>query len=666
VPRAATADAGDVIGGYELLREIGRGGMAEVWVARRSNSTSSKFVAMKLILAQYAGDERYSRMFRSEAETAAPLSHSNIVQVFDEGEDNGRSYMVMEWVDGVDLARLAPDIEAMVERDDELRLRVIAYVVGQVLHGLSYAHRVTNARGDAIGIVHRDVSPQNVLVSVSGDVKLTDFGIAHRMIEETSGIHVKGKLRYMPPEQLVGQSKAPTVDLFAVGAILHELLDGKKFRHHAEDQMQLYHSVLSGEMPALGRPAPPELEAVRVALLQSDPKKRVQTADAAILMLKKWPGYSEMKVELGQVCGLMTGIVRPRTGPRFTGDVAERGKPVSTAPVSTSPSTAGLGHAESGALTRREPDAPSFLHRAADAEPAGTAVLGDVEMASMRDRAKSDPTVMLPDSAESAAVPQSAYKPAFAGPDESTATSTAAGRAERSPTLANAEESSQVGIERAESFVEPRRRFGAIVAVAATFAVVVGGGVGYLVLESFDDPAVRDPPSPASISKLDRTHKPAAKEDDEPGPILTPVTPKVEPADVKATAAAAAPTQPPAVPTEPIADPTPSGDSAAKPASSTPKETKPKSDPKPKPAPGIPVTVHLRVDKKLGTAYLMIGKQQYTVMPRYDAKIASGRHSVKWRLDPADAWKSGGTIDLVAGGEFVVQVGESGVSLKKM
>jgi serine/threonine protein kinase len=307
------AEAGLVVGGYELARRIGRGGMAEVWVARRALGTKgSKCVAIKLMADHYVGDERYARMFRAEAELAAVLSHANIVQVFDEGEDEGRSYLVMEWVDGVNLLKLGA-VLALLD-DEPRRLRVIAYIIGQLLHALHYAHSITSANGNPLGVVHRDVSPQNVLVSNHGEVKLTDFGVAHHALEESSGVHVKGKVRYMSPEQLSGCTRSPTVDLYAVGAMLHELLDGRRFRGEHEDGQELFAAVLSGRVAPLSRPAPPELDHLRLRLLEPDPKRRVQTAAEAFTLLKRYPGYGDARDELTKLCASLTGVMRPRAG----------------------------------------------------------------------------------------------------------------------------------------------------------------------------------------------------------------------------------------------------------------------------------------------------------------------------------------------------------------
>ena len=306
-------EAGSVIGGYELERRIGKGGMAEVWVARKARSRAGKFVAVKVILPHLAGQERYSRMFKREAELSSLLSHSNIVQVFDEGEDQGISYLVMEYVDGVNLVRIREAMAAMP--DPKAREAVAAHLVGQLLHALSYAHSITTHEGEHLSIVHRDVSPQNVLVSNSGDVKLTDFGVAHTVIEESSGIHIKGKLRYMSPEQLGGKTKEPTIDLFACGAILHELLNGLKFRGEFEDDRVLYSQILSGAVPKLKNPCAPELDKVRLALLAGDPAQRVQTAGEALNMLQAYPGYRDMRLEVSKLCAAVTGVARPRTGP---------------------------------------------------------------------------------------------------------------------------------------------------------------------------------------------------------------------------------------------------------------------------------------------------------------------------------------------------------------
>ncbi|MCA9683050.1 MAG: serine/threonine protein kinase, partial [Myxococcales bacterium] len=195
--------------------------MAEVWMGRRTAmGGASKTVAIKLMAAKVAHEPEFRRLFTSEARLSMLLNNSNIVQVFDVGEEQGECYMVMEWVDGLNLSQLCKRLSVAGER---LPPVVSVYVIAEVLRALSYAHSVRTDEGSVI--VHRDVSPQNVMISTNGEVKIMDFGIARVASEDTSGVHVKGKLRYMPPEQLRGETREPTLDLFAVGAMLHELLD---------------------------------------------------------------------------------------------------------------------------------------------------------------------------------------------------------------------------------------------------------------------------------------------------------------------------------------------------------------------------------------------------------------------------------------------------------
>ncbi|KIG17188.1 serine/threonine protein kinase [Enhygromyxa salina] len=282
--------------------------MGEVWVGRRAHQTGAyKTVAIKLLTPERAHDEASQRMFDDEARLSMLLCNSNIVQVFDVGEDAGVHYMAMEWVDGMNLDELSSTLR---ERDETLPLSVVGYIVGEILKALAYAHEFVH-EGHERTIVHRDVSAHNVMISVAGEVKLMDFGIARVASEETSGIHVKGKLRYMPPEQLRGDARAPTIDLFAVGAILHELLDGQRFRSGVVDEARLYGMVLDGEVPPLtcaSERVPGEVEVLRSHLLRADATERIQSAREAHRCLSVWSGYRDAKFELQD---LVRGCVSP-------------------------------------------------------------------------------------------------------------------------------------------------------------------------------------------------------------------------------------------------------------------------------------------------------------------------------------------------------------------
>ncbi|HET6582892.1 MAG TPA: protein kinase [Nannocystaceae bacterium] len=540
---------------------------------------------------------------------------------------------------------------------------MIAYIIGQVLHGLSYAHKITSHRGQSLGIVHRDVSPQNIIVSVSGDVKVTDFGIAHRMIEETSGIHVKGKLRYMAPEHLGGQSHSPTVDLFAVGAILHELLDGRKFRHDADDQVQLYHQVMTGKLPVVQGEVPRELDELRVALLQADAKKRPQTADAALLMLKRWPGYSEMKVELGMICGMMTGIVRPRTGPMITGaSLPPTSAPVSSPLISATASTA---------------DRPGLPQSAiATDAPAPTEVI-DPEALRQLQHPKSEPTIAL--SGQAPTGPHGG-EPALVDPRDLEPThSSIVGPAASDPGPWGATPPADPTISRilTPAFDEPPRRRGWIVALAAaaTLAVAAGGATAWVLAR--DEPSERvdvavAEPQPSSV------REPAAASD---GPKLQPVasSPPREPvvaADPVPPPVDSAPAESAPAESAPVADA--SDEPAPPPAKPTP--AKPAAAPKPKPSAnrssttpvkpseptptGPPVGVHFRLEDGLESVELKIAGSTVKIAPRFQSRVPAGKHAVKWRVNDGP-WKNGSVV-LGPGHEWKIFVGASTVRAVQM
>jgi hypothetical protein len=209
-----------------------------------------------------------------------------------------------------------------------------------VLKGLAHAHELRDG-GQRKTVVHRDVSPHNVMLSIFGEVKIMDFGIARVASEDTSGVHVKGKVRYMPPEQLRGESREPTLDLFAVGAMLHELLDHVKFRSNVIDEARLYGMVLDGEIPKLHRASdtiPRELDELRVKLLASKPGDRMQTARDAFRRLTAWPGYRDTRFELDELVRryVAQGEAEPAIAPTniFAAPVAP---PAAAAPMSAPP-----------------------------------------------------------------------------------------------------------------------------------------------------------------------------------------------------------------------------------------------------------------------------------------------------------------------------------------
>jgi eukaryotic-like serine/threonine-protein kinase len=367
------------LGPYQLLRKIGSGGMAEVWSARVvAPGGVERHVAIKVLASHLAEREEYREMFLGEARLSMMLSHPNIVQVFDAVAHEADCYMVMELVSGMTLSQLERNLTRTRER---LPLVVTAYIIGELLRALSYAHQVRTAEGSVI--VHRDVSPQNVMVTAEGQVKLMDFGIARFATQETQGSFVKGKLQYMPPEQLRKQTRKPTVDLYAVGAILHELLDGKRFRGKL-DQGKLLSMIMSGEVPPLRHEVPAQIDIVRQGLLEPEEDARIQTARKALGMLCRWPDYREAASDLRM---LVLRFVEPAAAYE-----APEGSKVSSVPEGSYSGLPAVGYAadhsaddlrlaQSGVHSDIHSDVHSDAHfeaaAAAQTEPTGSELTGE-------------------------------------------------------------------------------------------------------------------------------------------------------------------------------------------------------------------------------------------------------------------------------------------------
>jgi eukaryotic-like serine/threonine-protein kinase len=206
------------LGPYRLLARIGRGGMAEVFVAERFGASGFvKRFAVKALLPELAGEAELQRRLVAEAKLGARLGHRNLVTVVDLGVDDGRYYLVMEYVDGVDLRRALAA--------GRPPLGVALHLVDEIAAGLEYLHGVVDDDGRALGLVHRDVSPGNVLLSRSGEVKLADLGIAKatHLASETAARIVRGTFAYLAPERLVGAADDQRSDQFALGVVLVEL-----------------------------------------------------------------------------------------------------------------------------------------------------------------------------------------------------------------------------------------------------------------------------------------------------------------------------------------------------------------------------------------------------------------------------------------------------------
>ncbi|RKG73163.1 serine/threonine protein kinase, partial [Corallococcus terminator] len=265
------------LGKYQLVRKLASGGMAEVFLAKAAGPRGfEKTLVLKRILPHLAEDEAFVEMFLGEAKLAAQLDHPNVVQIFDFGEADGSYFLAMEYIDGPTLRRL---IKRSTELKSPLPAALCAKMVAAAAEGLAFAHELTDAEtGTPLGLIHRDVSPENVLLSRQGAVKVVDFGIAkvagqsHRT---QTGV-VKGKVAYMPPEQLQARAMDARVDVYALGMVLYELLTGRR-PFEATTEASIMQSILFEPfVPAVERrpDLPPAMQRILERALAKDRDQR--------------------------------------------------------------------------------------------------------------------------------------------------------------------------------------------------------------------------------------------------------------------------------------------------------------------------------------------------------------------------------------------------------
>ncbi|HEY7953728.1 MAG: serine/threonine-protein kinase [Polyangia bacterium] len=302
-----------LLGGYELLSRIGSGGMAEVFLARKAGPEGfEKRVALKRILPHLAGQPDFVAMFLEEARLAARLDHPHIVHVHDFGLDGDDYYLAMEHVAGADLA-------ALNRRSQERRIPIPLADAAGLLHAaceaLHHAHEQ--------GIIHRDVSPSNLLVSYEGVVKLADFGVAKaeaRAAQAWSRAGVlKGKLGYMSPEQVSGRGIDRRSDVWSLGVCAWELATGRRL-FSGDDERALLERVRAAEVPppTSRRAVPPALEEILMRALAGDPDARFPTARAFGEALARWMAETRVPPSPARLEAHMTRL--------FGADAAERAR----------------------------------------------------------------------------------------------------------------------------------------------------------------------------------------------------------------------------------------------------------------------------------------------------------------------------------------------------
>ncbi len=378
-------------GRYHLFDRIGRGGMADIYLARAHTELGgARRVVVKQILPELGGDPQFAKMLIDEAKLVAGLRHANVVQVLDLGREGDRLYITMEYVEGYDLNQL---LRRLSKRRIPLPAEFALFVVREALAALDFAHRKKDDEGEPLGIVHRDVSPSNVLISFEGEVKLCDFGIAKALGgsvrapdardddrdddrddgTESTGerSRVAGKAAYMSPEHARGEELDGRADVFAAGIVLWELCAGRRLYKGTEAEMLAL--AKRGEVPPLpdrGLPEQGELQAILDRALAPDPEARFPSAAEMLRALDDYAMKAKLfvsQIRFGSFLSdhFESDVVLLRRERERAAEALEAGPPVEivalSSPEPTSPSGRPLAEETTKRLT------------ASDAEPTSRA-----------------------------------------------------------------------------------------------------------------------------------------------------------------------------------------------------------------------------------------------------------------------------------------------------
>lgn len=333
-------------GRYELLKRLAGGGMGEVFLARqRGLDGFQKLLVIKTLLPHLGDDDEFIAMFKDEARVSAQLIHPNICQVFEFDQVNDTYYMAMEYLRGEDLRRLWKACET---RGTPLRVPLICRVIADAAAGLDFAHSLRNSAGEPYNIVHRDISPQNILVTFEGGVKIIDFGVAKAAgrAQHTRTGALKGKYSYMSPEQVAGGEIDGRSDIFALGIVLHELLTGRRL-FKADSDVQTLARVREANVSPPSRlnpQLPPGLDDIVLKALAKDPDDRFRTAQEFRLALEDWLVGGRMSASSAHLAEFLKVVYaerldkESRLGP-LMGDVGLSAPPGTATPSGNSPAS---------------------------------------------------------------------------------------------------------------------------------------------------------------------------------------------------------------------------------------------------------------------------------------------------------------------------------------
>lgn len=270
-------------GKYILLEKLATGGMAEVYLAKSTGASGiAKVVALKRILPQFSDNAEYVEWFKEEAKIAVNLNHSNVVSIFDFGVEKGQFFIVMEYVEGRNIRQILNHLKRYSQK---FSIEQIVYIIKEAAAGLDHAHRcLDGATGKPLNITHRDISPQNIMISFEGDIKIVDFGIAkaENKLETTKTGTLKGKYGYMSPEQAEGQNLDSRTDIFSLGIVLWEILANDRL-FTSNNELNILKKIRDCQIPSLRKVNPsvhPELERICNKALSKDVNIRYQSASA--------------------------------------------------------------------------------------------------------------------------------------------------------------------------------------------------------------------------------------------------------------------------------------------------------------------------------------------------------------------------------------------------
>ena len=285
-------------GKYTIIKKLAGGGMAEIFLACDLGPAGvGRFLAIKKALAHFSENEEFIDMFKNEGKVACNLKHGNIAPIYEFGFENNQLYLSMEYISGRNLREL---IRKTMSLKTALEIPYSIYMIKEVAAGLNYAHNaVDSSTGQPLHLIHRDISPQNVMISFDGDVKIIDFGIAKIADTDlTKAGHLKGKFGYMSPEQARGEKLDIRGDVFCLGIILWELLANKRL-FKCENEMATLRKVQAGEIPNLQNINPQvssDLDKIVMKALKKNKNSRYKTAlelerDLNRLLTKHYPEF---------------------------------------------------------------------------------------------------------------------------------------------------------------------------------------------------------------------------------------------------------------------------------------------------------------------------------------------------------------------------------------